>query len=67
LTKVNKFYKKKETENIGRAGLLEKKMIALINAQEAVARQGIPEYATPLDYLKEDERTHTTGDHFRST
>lgn len=42
-------------------------MIALINAQEAVARQGIPEYATPLDYLKEDERAHTIGDHFRSS
>ena len=67
LTKVNKFYKKKETENIVRAGVLEKKMYELIHAQEAVARQGIPvEYATPLGPVKQDHDAHMTGHHMQS-
>lgn len=67
LTKVNKFYKKKETENIARAGVLEKKMYELINAQEAVARQGIPvEYPTPLGSVKQDQGAHMTGNHMQS-
>ena len=47
LTKVNKFYKKKEAENIARAGALEKQMLSLIYLQEALARQG-------LDYAPTD-------------
>ncbi|KAG0606207.1 hypothetical protein M758_9G122400 [Ceratodon purpureus] len=67
LTKVNKFYKKKETENIVRAGVLEKKMYELIHAQEAVARQGIPvEYATPLGPVKQDHDAHMTGHHMQN-
>lgn len=48
LTKVNKFYKKKEAENIARAGALEKQMLSLIHLQEALARQGL-DYA-PMEF-----------------
>lgn len=47
LTKINKFYKRKEGEYIARAGLLEKQMLALINLEEDMARQGL----VTLDYL----------------
>ena len=41
LTKVNKFYKKKEGEYIARAGVLEKQMLALIHLEEDMAREGL--------------------------
>jgi hypothetical protein len=41
LTKVNKFYKKKEGEYIARAGVLERQMLALMNLEEDLARQGL--------------------------
>lgn len=74
LTKVNKFYKKKEAENIARAGALEKQMLALINAQEAIARQDLPRYETQyetqldldLDYKIKDKGAHLAGEHLQS-
>lgn len=66
LTKVNKFYKEKEEENIARAGELENHMLALINAQEALARQDLPIYNSSLDYLESDPGAHMTGDHLQS-
>lgn len=44
LTKVNKFFKKKEGEYIARAGVLEKQMLALLNVQEEMAREGLMHY-----------------------
>lgn len=41
LNKVNRFYKKKEAEYVTQAGRLEKQMLALIEMQEALARQGL--------------------------
>lgn len=63
LTKVNKFYKKKEAENIARAGALEKQMLALIIAQERTARQDLPDYGTHMEIHKE---AHLSGDHHQS-
>lgn len=64
LTKVNKFYKKKEAENIARAGALEKQMVSLINLQEVVARQGL-EYTTAPAFSKEKTRAND-GDELES-
>jgi len=47
LTKINKFFKRKEGEYIARAGLLEKQMLALLQLEEDMARQGL----VTLDYL----------------
>lgn len=68
LTKVNKFYKKKEAEIIARASDLEKQMLALINSQEARARQDLPIYESHLDYLskKDSPGAHAAGDHLQS-
>lgn len=57
LTKVNKFYKKKEAEYIARAGVLEKQMLSLINLQEDMARQGL----MPLDYLTKTKNERLPG------
>ena len=71
LTKVNKFYKKKEAENIARAGALEKQMLSLIHLQETLARQGL-DYA-PTDFPTVDnsdandaDELHSKHNYFRS-
>ncbi|KAG0581876.1 hypothetical protein KC19_3G016400 [Ceratodon purpureus] len=66
LTKVNKFYKEKEVENLARAGDLENQMLELINAQEAIARQDLRIYNSSLDYLESDPGAHMSGDHLQS-
>jgi len=66
LTKVNKFYKKKEAENISRAGDLEKQMLELINAEEAIARQNLPDFESHLDYMHKDKGAHVARDHLPS-
>ncbi|KAG0627990.1 hypothetical protein M758_2G242000 [Ceratodon purpureus] len=60
LTKVNKFYKKKEAENIARAGALEKQMLSLIHLQETLARQGL-DYA-PTDFPTVDNSDANDAD-----
>jgi len=57
LTKVNKFYKKKEGEYIARAAVLEKQMLSLLNVQEDMARQGL----APIDYLTNSKNHHLPG------
>jgi hypothetical protein len=64
LTKVNKFYKKKEAENIARAGALEKQMLSLIYLQEALARQGL-DYA-PTDFPTVDQSGANDADALHS-
>jgi len=60
------FYKEKEAEYIARSGDLEKRMLAWINSQEAMARQDLPIYDSPLDYLKKAEGSLMAGDHVQS-
>ena len=53
LTKINKFYKRKEGEYIARAGLLEKQMLALLQLEEDMARRGlvpVDSYWSPNDH-----------------
>lgn len=61
LTKINKFYKKKEGEYIGRAGVLERQMLALMNLEEDMARQGLItlNYLSPIP--KDESRLPGTG------
>lgn len=47
LNKIDKFFKKKEGEYIARAGVLERQMLALINLEEDIARQGL-DYSSPI-------------------
>ncbi|KAG0589663.1 hypothetical protein KC19_1G037800 [Ceratodon purpureus] len=57
LTKINKFYRKKEGEYIARAGVLEKQMLALINLEEDMARQGLTTIDYPISIPKDLEGT----------
>lgn len=62
LTKINKFYKRKEGEYIARAGLLERQMLALMNLEEDMARKGLvtPDYLSPRDPGRQPPGTNLT-------
>lgn len=75
LNKVNAFFKLKEGDNIARAGMLEKQMVALLNMQETLARRGLDSHIfSPLPRDIEDPKPqgesktnpHDSINHWRS-
>jgi hypothetical protein len=75
LNKVNAFFKLKEGDNIARAGMLEKQMVALLNMQETLARRGLDSHNfSPLPRDIEDPKSqgesktnpHDSINHWRS-
>lgn len=65
LNKVNRFYKKKEAENIARAGALEKQLVYLINSQEVLAREGL-DYDYRYMTMASSSNSGNNGDRIQS-